>query len=435
MKANQPSFLKSILARFTSESYPFPPGSQNRDGFERNHDNPLHGWNEDSALYLSAFWACVRLLAETISTLPLNIYERMPDGTRRLANDHPLYDLIHNQPNADMTAQIFWEAYVAAMLMRGNGFGEKRFIGTRLVSIDFMEPRRVSWTSNPDGSLTFRYTGLDGVQRVIPESRMFHTLGFTTDGRMGLSAIRYGAKVLYSARSADTAANSTFSKGLMPTTYFKYPKVLQKQQRDEARTMIKKISGAMNAGEPAILEAEMDVGTIGINPVDAQLLASRGWSVEEICRLFRVPPFMIGHSDKVTSWGTGIEQQMIGFLTFVLRPWLNRIEQSIRKNLLSPADKSRFYAEFAIEGLLRADSQARAALYSSAGQNGWMTRNEMRALENLPPEDGGDVLTVQSNLIPLSQLGEGDEGADNVRDALKNWLGMFEKGLPNEPQK
>ena len=136
------------------------------------------------------------------------------------------------------------------------------------------------------------------------------------------------------------------------------------------------------------------------------MLETRAFHVEEICRWFRVPPFMVGHSEKSTSWGTGLEQQMIGFLTFALRPYLTRIEQGIKKSLLSPTERTKYFAEFALEGLMRADSNARAALYSSASQNGWMTRNEIRDLENRPPLSGGDELTVQSNLVPINVLGK-----------------------------
>ena len=151
----------------------------------------------------------------------------------------------------------------------------------------------------------------------------------------------------------------------------------------------------------------MEVGTIGINPNDAQLLESRSFSVEEICRWFRVPPFMVGHSEKSTSWGTGIEQQMIGFLTFTLGPWLRRIEQAISKDLLTPTDRVRFYPKFAIEGLLRADSAGRAAFYSAMVNNGILTRDEVRELEDREPMGGNAaVLTVQTAMAPLDSLGQ-----------------------------
>lgn len=166
----------------------------------------------------------------------------------------------------------------------------------------------------------------------------------------------------------------------------------------------------------------MEAGTIGINPADAQLLESRAFSVEEICRWFRVPPFMVGHSEKSTSWGTGIEQQMIGFLTFTLAPWLRRIEQAISKDLLSPAERLRYYPKFSVEGLLRADSAARAAFYSAMVNNGIYTRDEVRELEDREPMGGNAaVLTVQTALAPLDSLGQ-TTPEQQARAALANWL-------------
>jgi HK97 family phage portal protein len=425
MKQRTPGFIKSALASWLFDAYPFPAGAG--DGIVYNV-RPFDGAGGSKViLRLSAVWACVRLLAETISTLPLGLYERMPNGDRRAATEHPLYELLHNQPNADMTAQTFWEVIIASLLLRGNAFAEKMFLGTRLVALNFLDPRRMSWTCKLDGSMEFRYVDATGKMRVIPEHRMFHTLGFTTDGKMGLSVISYGASVFRSALSAQSAANSTFEKGLMPTVGFKMKGFFKKEQRKEFREdFLGHIGGAMNAGKPFILENEMDAVSIGINPTDAQLLESRAFSVEEICRWFRVPPVMVGHGDKASSWPTSTEAQGMLFLTFALRPWLGRIEQSIRRSLLTPAEKPRYFAEFAIEGLLRADSAARSAFYASALQNGWMNRTTVAKLENLPPIPGGDVYTVQSNLIPIDKLGQADAGS-NVQDALKAFLGITEK--------
>jgi HK97 family phage portal protein len=166
----------------------------------------------------------------------------------------------------------------------------------------------------------------------------------------------------------------------------------------------------------------MEVGTIGINPTDAQLLQSRGFSIEEICRWFRVPPWMVGHTEKATSWGTGIEQQMIGFLVFTLGPWLKRIEQSIVKDLLMPAERARYYPKFAVEGLLRADSAARASFYSVMVNNGILTRDEVRELEDRAPMGGNAaVLTVQTALAPLDSLGS-NTADQQARNAMANWL-------------
>jgi HK97 family phage portal protein len=362
--------------------------------------------NECSVLQLSAVWACARIIAETISTLPLGIYQKTENG-RRAITTHPLYEIIHSRPNADSTAVVFWEAMIVSMLLRGNGFAERKLIGPRMVALDFLVPQRLSISKNANGTRRYRYTQADGSQREIPENRIFRIPGFTVDGDWGLSAIEYGASVFGSALASSTAANSTFEKGLAPTVAFTMERVLTKEQRTEFRENLKEVAGALNAGRSPLLEGGMDAKTIGINPKDAQLLESRAFSVEEICRWFRVPPFMVGHSEKSTSWGSGIEQQMIGFLTFTLRPWLTRIEQAINKDLLTSVEQQTMYAEFSIEGLLRADSAGRASYLSTMVNNGLMTRDEGRAKENLPLKGGNaDVLTVQTALIPIDQLGQ-----------------------------
>ena len=165
----------------------------------------------------------------------------------------------------------------------------------------------------------------------------------------------------------------------------------------------------------------------GLNPDDAQLLQTRAFNVEDLCRWFNVPPSMIGHGTAVSNWGTGREQIMLGFLAFVLRPYLVRIEQGIKKSLLTPVERMRYFAEYSVEGLLRADSAARAAYYSTMVQNGLKTRNEIRALENDPPVPGGDELTVQSNLIPITLLGK---MTSTAKTAMLEWLGI--KGKDNE---
>lgn len=385
----------------------------------------------DGMLKLSAAWACIRLISETIATMPLSVYERTSAG-RRVAEQHPLHLILHNQPNPDTTAAVMLEALVAAMLSRGNGRCEKLMAGSRLVGLRFLDPRRLS---NPcfgaGGARVLRYTEKDGRQREIPISRIWRVPGFSLDGEEGVSVIRYGAEVFGSAMAADMAASGTFKRGLLPTTVWKYPKALQPTQRADARDAIKKISGAVNAGDPAILEGGMDVDKVGINPVDAQLLQSRAFSVEEVCRWFRVPPFMVGHAEKSTSWGTGIEQQMIGFLTFTLAPWLKRIEQAIAKDLLSPAERLRYYAKFNVEGLLRADSAGRASFYSVMVNNGIYTRDEVRSLEDREPRGGNaDVLTVQSAMIPLDDLGQADQQAQQVRASLRSLLGIEDPAPP-----
>lgn len=361
---------------------------------------------QGTVMQLSTVWACVRLIAETISTLPLQLYERLPNGERQLANKHPLYSILHGQPNIDSTSAVFWEAMIVAMLMGGNGLAEMKFVGPRLVALNFLNPKKLT-IDKYQGKRRYRYTGDDGVQREIAPSKIFRVPGFTIDGDWGVSAIAYGAQVFGSALAAGNAANSTFEKGLMPTIAFSVQGKMAPQQRDDFRDMIRRITGALNAGESPVLEQGMTAGPLGINPVDAQLLETRQFSVEEICRWFRVPPYMVGHTAGSTNWGTGIEQQMIGFLTFVIAPWLKRIEGYISLTLLSPGDREKYYAEFNVEGLLRADSKTRSEINASEVNNGLATRDEVRRRENKPPMGGNaGILTVQVALTPLDKLGE-----------------------------
>lgn len=377
---------------------------------------------ERSMLTLSAVWACARLISETIATLPLSMHERVTAG-RRSAPQHSLHFVISTQPNAECVASVFWESVVAAMLLRGRAHCEKLMVGGRLVGLEFLAPARLSISRRGDGSKEYRYTDENGRQRVIPSDRIWMIPGWSLDGKNGVSVVHYGANVFGTALATDEAAAGTFKRGLMPTTWFKYPKLMKDNQRDDAREFIEgRLSGAINAGRPAILESDMEVGTLGIDPADAQLLESRGFSVEEICRWFRVPPWMVGHTEKSTSWGTGIEQQMIGFLTFTLAPWLRRIEQYIVKDLLTPAERLRYYPKFAVEGLLRGDSASRAKFYSVMVNNGILTRDEVRELEDREPMGGNAaVLTVQTALTPLDELGA-NQVDQQARNAMASWL-------------
>jgi len=379
-----------------------------------------------TAMQVSAVWACVRLISETIATLPLGMYERASSG-KRPAPQHSLHFLIHDQPNADSSASVFWEAVVAAMLLRGTARVEKLMIGSRVVGLQFLNPDRLTPSRGSDGKKEWRYTGEDGRQRMIPRDRIWEVPGFTLDGKNGVSVISYGAQVFGGAIAAERAAARTFSNGMLQTVYYKIAAFLKKEQRDEFR---KNVLGSVERGETPLLEGGTDVGTIGIKPADSQLLESRAFGVEEICRWFRVPPWMVGHTEKSSSWGTGIEQQMIGFLTFTLAPLLKRIEQAISKDLMASADRSRFYPKFSVEGLLRADSAGRAAFYTAMVNNGVLTRDEVRELEDRPPMGGNAaVLTVQSAMTTLDGIGQASD-ANQARAAIRAFLGFHD-----EPQK
>jgi HK97 family phage portal protein len=380
----------------------------------------------DNAMQLSAVWSCVRIISTSVAGLPMGVYRREADGGRKDARDFGLYDIVHTSPNDDMTAFQFWQAMVAAMLLRGNAFAEVLRIGNRVVALDFLLPSRVDLELDADGRITYWYRPKKGARRQIQRSDMLHIPAFSLDGRVGLSAIRYGADVFGAAMSADDAANGTFKNGLLPAVAFKVDRVLKPEQREEFRDYVKQVSGALNAGRSPVLEQGITPESIGINPVDAQLLESRGYSVEEVCRWFGVPPWMVGKTDAGSNWGTGLEQQMIAFLTFSISSITNQIQQCVNKRLLTPADRVSYYAEFSLEAFLKADTAGRSAWYSQMTQNGIMTRDECRVKENLPRHGGNaGVLTVQTNLTPIDKLGESTDG-QAAQTALKSWLGHKE---------
>ena len=376
----------------------------------------------DKAMRLAACWACVRLVAETIATLPLGLYRRLPDGGREVASDNDLHWILNTTPNSRMTAVQFWEAVVTSMLLKGNAFVEIVRISGRVVALEFLLPGRMDLDVDDNGLIIYRYREKNGQLRDIPTSNMMHIPAFSLDGQIGLSPIAYGANVFGSAMSAEDVASSTFKNGMHQTVAFEVDRELNKQQRDDFRDYVQRISGAMNAGKSPVLEKGVKAQVIGINPVDAQLLESREYSAEDICRFFLVDPTLVGYSDKASNWGTGLEQKLLRFITFTLRSYLRRIEESIVRSLLTPIQRRQLYPEFAIEGLLRADSAARATLYSQMVQNGIWTRDECRMKENLPRMGGNaGVLTVQTNLSPIDLLGQGNDG-QAARAALQNWL-------------
>lgn len=358
----------------------------------------------DKALQLSTVWACVRLLSESVSTLPLKLYRRLPDGSREPAKDHPLFRLLCRTPNAEMTPQRFMLMVVASICLRGNAFVEKKMVGARVVALVPLLPQCMRVKREDSGRLKYTYTE-NGVERVIPEKNLMHIRGFGLDGVCGMLPVTMGRDIFGSAMSAEEAAAKVFAQGMQASGILSGDTVLTPKQREDLRTSLAAFMGSQNAGKIMVAEAGLKYQGITMNPEAAQMLESRSFNVEEMCRWFRVPPFMVGHMDKQSSWASSVEAQNLHFLTNSLRPLLVNIEQEITRCLIGEADAEEFFAEFAVEGLLRADSAGRAAWYNTALQNGWMSRNEVRRLENLPPIAGGDVFTVQSALVPLEQLG------------------------------
>lgn len=400
-----------------------------------NSDVPGVPLTPYTIMQLDTVWSCVRLIAETLSTLPLGIYSKKPGGSKDYAEDHPLHFILHDQPNIDSTAAVFWEAMISAMLLRGAGRAEKLMVGNEVVGLSFLDPARLQIRTQPNGTREYNYPRPDGSMRPIPSARIFTIPGFSLNGIDGVSVVQYGAKVFGSAMAAENAAARTFKNGMLPTVYYKIASWLKPAQRTEFKD---NVMGTVERGEAPLLEGGIDVGTIGIKPEDAQLLQTRGYGVEMICRWFRVPPWMVGHTEKSTSWGTGIEQQMIGFLIFTLSPWIRRIEQAIGKDLITSEQRTRFYAKFSVEGLLRADSAARATFYGLMVDKGIFTRDFCRELEDQPTLGGNaGKLTVQSQMVLLDDLGKEAaapvDDANAARDALMTWLGREVAALKTIP--
>lgn len=396
--------LTVLLAKDTSRALSLTEPRHWRDEtFAEMPQDP----NGASIMGISAAWACVNLLMGTIATLPLMLYQTDADGGRTVARDHPLYRLLHDSPNSMQTSVDFWEFLVGSVELQGNGYARKVKSGGRVVSLMPVAPQLPVVRNLGNGRLGYRWTE-NGQAFDLTSDDVFHIRGPGGNPLGGMSTLTFGAQTFGLAQSINRAAGSTFRNGLRPSVVISFKEWLSAERRAEVQQALQdKYQGAMNAGRPFVAEGGQTVSTLTLNPEDAQMLESRGFSVEEICRFFGVPPFMVGHTEKNSSWGTGIEQMTLGFVKFALRRRLKRIEQAIEKQLLTAEDRAAgIVVEFGLEGLLRGDSEGRASFYQSALTNGWMVINEVRQLENLPPVEGGDVPRMQSQNVPITAAGQ-----------------------------
>lgn len=365
-----------------------------------------------SALSLSAVWACTNLIAGTIASLPLTVYRQRGDA-RTAVKDHALYRLLHDSPNYDQTALDFWEFMAASLELWGNAYARIERTNGKISGLLPVNPAYVAVRRRPSGQIEYRWTE-EGQPYELTDDHVFHVRGFGGNPLGGMSTLHFGRQVFGVALAADRAAGSTFANGLRPSGMLKFAEWLKPDQRDLAETrMVEKFAGSHNAGKPMVLEGGVTWEALTLNPEDAQMLETRKFSVEEVCRMFGVPPHMIGHTEKSTSWGTGLEQQTLAFQKFTLRRRLKRIEQAIMKQLVTPEERARgLTVDFNLEGLLRADTAGRARFYQTMTAIGAMTINEVRALENLPPVEGGEVPRIQMQNVPIT---EADDARENER--------------------
>ena len=407
MKKNkQPGKVKSALLNWLGVPISLTTGTFWEEWFGMSSSGKMV--TADKAIHLSAVWACVRLLSESVSTLPLKIYERQADGSRKPATNHPVYQVLCRRPNMEMTPSRFMLMLVASICLRGNAFIEKKRIGSRLVSLVPLLPQNMVVKRLDTGRLEYTYTE-NGLKRVIPENNLMHIRGFGLDGVCGMMPMREGRDVIGAAMAVEESAAKIFENGLQSSGFLSAEQALDAEQRERLRGYMQAFTGSKNAGKIMVLEGGLKYQNVTMNPEAAQMLESRAFSIEEICRWFRVPAFMVGHADKQSSWASSVEGMNLQFLTNTLRPLLVNIEQEISRCLLDGDDD--LFAEFSVEGLLRADSAGRSAYYTTALQNGWMSRNDVRRLENMPPIEGGDIYTVQLNLTPLEDLKQNSKAA------------------------
>lgn len=359
----------------------------------------------DLALQLATVWACAERRATTIASLPFFAYNELGNGRRELARATRLYHLLHESPNARMTPMDFWRALVLNHDLRGNGYAriERDPRSGEAIALWPMPADQVQQHVLEGGAVVYLYrTG--NVSHVFDEANVLHLKGLG-NGTSGLAKLEFMRATTGEAAQAQTNASKLFGSGGKPTGVLMVDNVLSKEQRERIRAHFAEMADG-SASRLYVLEANMKYEQLSLSAEDQQLLETRRFSVEEICRWFDVPPVLVHHSN-VTTWGSGIEQIIDGFAKFTVRPMLVSIEQAVRKRVMTSAQRSRMTVEFSLDALLRGNAKDRAQLYASHVQNGTMTRNEVRQLENLPPslQPGADALTAQTNLAPLEMLG------------------------------
>lgn len=367
---------------------------------------------ERSAMQMTAVYSCVRILSEAIAGLPLHVFEQTPSGGKQKALTHPLYALLHDQPNPEMTSFVFRETLMTHLLLWGNAFAQVIRNGRdEVIGLYPLMPNRMSVGRDQTGRLYYEYrTSWDepaaGFRTVtLSPADVLHIPGLGFDGLVGYSPIAMARNAIGLAQATEQYGASFFANGAAPGGVLEHPGTI----KDPARvrdSWQSTFGGSGNANKVAVLEEGMHYTPISVSPEQAQFLQTRKFQINEIARIFRIPPHMIGDLEK--SSFSNIEQQSLEFVKYTLGPWVVRWEQAITKTLLTPRDRPRIFVGFNLEGLLRGDYASRMNGYAVARQNGWMSANDIRALENLdriPTEDGGDLYLVNGNMLPLAHAG------------------------------
>lgn len=359
----------------------------------------------DGALQVSAVWAAVELLSDNIASLPLFVYEREAgiDGHKKLARGNALWLLLHDTPNNRHTPMEFWQYMVMNYLLRGNAYARliRNGIG-EVISMTPLSADQVEVEVLDDQTIVYKYYYEGKIAIYSPDS-MLHWRD-KGNGIVGMSRLDYMRSTVNVAVGAQNHTANVFRKSAKRPGVFMIDKLLTEEQRAAIRKNYKGLVEG-NDDDLLVLEAGAKFEALSMTPADVQLLETRKFSIEDIARWFGIPSAMINDTEKTTTWGTGIDQLIQGFYKFRLRPMLESLEQALEKRVLTPAQRRRYSVEFSLDAILRGSLKDRLETGSKAVQNGLMTRNEWRQLENLPPMEGADELTAQTNLLPLSMMG------------------------------
>ena len=379
--------------------------------------------NERTAMQMTAVYSCVRILSEAVAGLPLQFYRYTADGGKEKAVDHPLYFLLHDEPNPEMTSFVFRETLMTHLLLWGNAYSQIIRNGKgEIMALYPLMPDRMRVDRDENGQLFYEYTvstddahTMKGSIVKLKPSDVLHIPGLGFDGLVGYSPIAMAKNAIGMAIACEEFGAKFFANGAAPSGVLEHPGTLKDPSRVRESWQAT-FGGSNNAQKVAVLEEGMKYTPISISPDQAQFLETRKFQLDEIARIFRVPPHMIGDLEK--SSFNNIEQQSLEFVKYTLDPWVSRWEQAMVRALLTVEEKKQYFFKFNVDGLLRGDYQSRMQGYATARQNGWMSANDIRELENLdriPAEQGGDLYLINGNMTKLEDAGifAGSGGREN----------------------
>ena len=369
--------------------------------------------NERSAMQMTAVYSCVRILSEAVASLPIHVYKYNDSGGKEKALDHPLYFLLHDEPNPEMTSFVFRETLMTHLLLWGNAYAQIIRNGKgEVIGLYPLMPDRMQVDRDEHGQLYYEYNlssddapTMKGNTVVLKPSDVLHVPGLGFDGLVGYSPIAMAKNAIGLAIAAEEYGSKFYANGAAPSGVLEHPGTLKDPSRVR-ESWTQTFGGSSNANKVAVLEEGMKYTPISISPNEAQFLETRKFQINEIARIFRVPPHMVGDLEK--SSFSNIEQQSLEFVKYTLDPWVSRWEQSMIRSLLTTEEKSTYFIKFNVDGLLRGDYQSRMNGYAIGRQNGWMSANDIRELENLdriPAELGGDLYLINGNMTKLQDAG------------------------------